>query len=166
MKQYENVYKRFEFLGPSLIDYDTHMHNGDCVWEDLCEFNLKETMDKGINKIGVVFNLDPHYKSGSHWVCLFVNCKKQFVYYFDSYGDVTPTQIRKFARKVQDQSAKLGKKFKFSYNKKRHQFKNSECGMYCLYTIIQLLKDKSTKIFNKSIPDKKMENLRKEYFNI
>ena len=166
MKQYENVYKCFEFLGPSPIDYDTHMHNGDCVWEDLCEFNLKKAMGKGINKIGVVFNLDPHYKSGSHWVCLFINCKKQFVYYFDSYGDVTPTQIRKFARKVQDQSEKFGKRFKFSYNKKRHQFKNSECGMYCLYMIIQLLKDKSVKIFNKSIPDKKMENLRKEYFNI
>ena len=44
MKQYENVYKCFEFLGPSPIDYDTHMHNGDCVWEDLCEFNLKKAM--------------------------------------------------------------------------------------------------------------------------
>ena len=123
-------------------------------------------MDKGINKIGIVFNLDPHYKSGSHWVCLFVNCKKQFVYYFDSYGDRAPTQIRKFARNVQNQSEKLGKRYKYIQNKKRHQFEESECGMYCLYIIIQLLMDKNVLEFKKSIPDKKMENLRKKYFNI
>ena len=166
MKQYENTYKCYEFLGPSPIDYDTHVHNGDCVWEDLCEFNLKKTMNRKINKVGIIFNLDPHYKSGSHWVCMFINFKKKFVYYFDSYGDAAPKQIRKFARDVQDQSEKFGKRFKYSHNKLRHQYKNSECGMYCLYTIIQLLKDKKINIFNRSIPDKKMENLRKKYFNI
>ena len=38
--------------------------------------------------------------------------------------------------------------------------------MYCLYIIIQLLMDKNVLEFKKSIPDKKMENLRKKYFNI
>ena len=38
--------------------------------------------------------------------------------------------------------------------------------MYCLFTIIQLLMDKNISFFNKQIKDKKMENLRKRYFNI
>ena len=166
MKQYEDIYKCFQFLGPSPIDYDTHILNGDCVWEDLCEFNLKQAIKEKKKKIGVIFNLDPHYKSGSHWVCLFININKKHIFYFDSYGDRAPTQIRKFARKVQNQSVKIGKKFKYIQNKKRHQYKESECGMYCLYTIIQLLMDKNITIFNKRIPDKKMENLRSKYFNI
>ena len=166
MKQYENIYKCFQFLGPSPIDYDTHLFNGQCVWEDLCHFNLKEAIKEKKKKIGVIFNLDPHDKSGSHWVCLFININKKFIYYFDSYGDRAPTQIRKFARNVQNQSEKLGKRYKYIQNKKRHQFEESECGMYCLYIIIQLLMDKNVLEFKKSIPDKKMENLRKKYFNI
>ena len=42
MKQYEYANNDFQFLGPSPIDYDTHIHNGECVWEELCEFNLKK----------------------------------------------------------------------------------------------------------------------------
>ena len=166
MKQYENAYHCFEFIGPSPIDYDEHYHDGECVWNDLCKFNLKETIARGKKKIGIIFNLDPHYKSGSHWVAMFINTNNKEIIYFDSYGDPAPTQIRKFARKVQNQSAKLGKKFKYIQNKKRHQYQESECGMYCLYTIIQLLMDKNISMFNKRIPDKKMENLRSKYFNI
>lgn len=168
MKQYENTYDCFEFLGPSPIDYDEHMHNGECVWEDLCEFNLKDTIQKGKKKIGIIFNLDPHYKSGSHWVCMFINCNNKQIFYFDSYGDPAPKQIRKFGREVQNQSLFLkgGKKYKYKSNKVRHQYQNSECGMYCLFTIIQLLMDKNISFFNKQIKDKEMENLRKRYFNI
>ena len=127
---------------------------------------IKKLYDNDIRQIGIVFNLDPHYKSGSHWVCLFVNCKKQFVYYFDSYGDVTPTQIRKFARKVQDQSEKFGKRFKFSYNKKRHQFKNSECGMFSIYFLDQFIKNKHIQktLSNKNLNDDYVFNLRKKFF--
>ena len=166
MKQYENAYNCFEFLGPSPIDYDTQKAYGECVWDDLCNFNLKNEIDNGKKKIAVVFNLDPHYKSGSHWVALFVNLKLKEIYYFDSYGDVAPTNIRKFARTIQKQSMLLGRKYKYFTNKKRHQYKNSECGMYCLYFITQMLKDVKFKRFRKKIPDIKMEKLRKKYFNI
>ena len=166
MKQYENAYHCFEFFGPSPIDYDTQKAYGECVWEDLCKFNLKDEIDKGKKKMSVVFNLDPHYKTGSHWVSLFINCNLKEIYYFDSYGDVAPTNIRKFARTVQDQSVTFGNKFKYFTNKKRHQYKNSECGMYCLYFITQMLKDVKFKRFEKKIPDIQMEKLRNKYFNI
>ena len=44
MKQYENTYKCFEFIGPSPIDYDQHLSYGECVWEELCKFSLKENI--------------------------------------------------------------------------------------------------------------------------
>ena len=57
--------------------------------------------------------------------------------------------------------------WRYYYNDNRHQYKNSECGMYCLYFIIQMLTtNKSFENFsNNKIHDKKMIRLRKKYFN-
>ena len=166
MKQYEHEYKCFEFLGPSPIDFDTHKLFGECVWEELCKFNLIDTIKRGKTKIGVIFNCDPHYKEGSHWVALFININKKAIYYFDSYGEKIERKINTFVKKVQEQSLKLGEKYIFKYNQIRHQYTESECGMYSLYFIIKLLEGASYKsLTNKKIPDKKMRQLRKRYFN-
>jgi hypothetical protein len=42
MKQYEKAYKCFDFIGPTPIDFDTRKMYGECVWEELCNFNLAE----------------------------------------------------------------------------------------------------------------------------
>jgi hypothetical protein len=167
MKQYERKYKCFEFMGPSPIDYDTHIMFGQCVWEELCHFNLKSLMNKGIFKIGIIFNLDPHYKNGSHWVSLFINIKKKGIYFFDSYGLKPHKQIKKFINKIQRQGRQQGININYAYNKKQHQFGDSECGMYSLYFIIENLKDTTNidKLFNHRITDKEMEELRQIYFN-
>ena len=48
-----------------------------------------------------------------------------------------------------------------------HQETESECGMYCLYFIIEMLKDKSaTHFLENKIDDKEVFILRKKYFNI
>ena len=54
MKQYEKYYRCFEFIGPSPIDYDTHMYEGECVWKELCEFSLKDQIKSGKTKIGMI----------------------------------------------------------------------------------------------------------------
>ncbi len=48
-----------------------------------------------------------------------------------------------------------------------HQKKDGECGMYCLYFIISLLKGKHNLNYfkTKRIPDKKVQELRNSYFN-
>jgi len=166
MKQYEDAYHNFEFLGPSPIDFDTHKYNGECVWEELCEFSLKDTISRGKKKIGIIFNLDPHYKQGSHWVALFIDTNKKETYYFDSYGEKLPKQIKKFIDMVGNQGATSGHKYVNYYNKTRHQYGNSECGMYCLYVIIQMVKGVAFKnLMKKKIPDLKMLKLRQLYFN-
>ena len=51
-------------------------------------------------------------------------------------------------------------------NKLEHQYKNTECGMYSLHFMIELIKDKDFKIFlKKRIPDEEIFKLRNKYFN-
>ena len=172
MKQYENKYNNFQFIGPSPINWDSKEDNM-CILPELCNFDLINYLKKGYNKVGIIFNLDPHYKPGSHWVMLFINCKRREIYYFDSYGnnsEKVPASIIRFVKKVQKQALKLNKykPYTFEYNKMRHQYGHSECGMYCLYMIIQLLKsDKTFKLLNsKRITDDSVWKCRKKYFNI
>ena len=168
MKQYEKAYPCFEFLGPSPIDYDNHMMYGECVWEELCQFNLKSFIKRGKTKIGIVFNLDSHKKEGSHWMAMFIDVRKREIYWFDSYGEKSPRRLRKFMVKVQKQSKKLGDKYTIKENKIRHQYSRSECGMYCLYFIIELLRGRETfeSLTTKRINDKLPKKLRKHYFNL
>lgn len=166
MKQYEHAYKDFDFIGPSPIDYDTHKVFGECVWEELCHFNLKSHMKRNIKHIGIIFNLDPHYKEGSHWVALFISIKKGCICFFDSYGEKPDPQIQKFMDTVQRQGSELGLSLHQHWIQKRHQYGNSECGMYSLYFIINMLKDKNVEYFQtQPIPDKAMVSMRKKYFN-
>ena len=167
MKQYEKAYPCFEFLGPSPIDFDSHKMYGECVWEEICQFNLKSAIKRGKTKIGLIFNLDPHHLEGSHWICMFINIPKREIYFFDSYGDRPPKQVKKFIKRIKKQSRVLGKEYKVIINTKRHQRSESECGMYCLYMIVELLKGNQTfnELSKTRIPDKRVKILRKVYYN-
>lgn len=166
MKQYENYYKCFDFIGPSPIDYDTHIFEGECVWKELCEFNLEEQIRKGKTKIGIIFNLDPHYLPGSHWFACFIHIPKQKLYYFDSYGEPAHKQVHKLFNMIKKQGKKIGMNFTEVHNTLRHQYSDSECGMYSLYFIVEMLKDKNPEHFLKHrIDDKLVMSLRKKYFN-
>ena len=165
MNQYEKTYPSFIFLGPSPIDYDTHKLHNECVWEEICKFSILDYKSKGKNQIGFIFNLDPHYKDGSHWVAMFINMKKKTIYYFDSYGDNIPKQLMKLVMKVKKQARRLGEKYEFVQSHRRHQYLTTECGMYSLYFVLQMLKGRPIEIFNKRITDKYMRKLRNIYFN-
>ena len=167
MKQYEHFHKDFVFIGPSPIDFDKRKEYGECVWEELCKFNLRNEISKGKKKIGIIFNLDPHWKDGSHWVSLFIDVKREFIFYFDSTGDKEPKEVKKFIDRVKKQSQGLFDFKNIYINSKSHQKEDSECGMYSLFFIISMIKNKDPNYFlNNSIPDDNMEQLRSKYFNI
>ncbi len=168
MKQYEHVYSCFEFIGPSPIDFDDHKLYGECVWEELCKFDLYDYIKNGKTKIGIIFNTDPHYKGGSHWISLFINIKKKFIYYFDSNGNKVPTQIKDLMERIQKQGKNMNLNLMLMDNYNfQHQKSETECGMYSLYFIIQLLMDsKQPEYFNThKIPDLEVFKLRKVFFN-
>jgi hypothetical protein len=170
MKQYEEKYKCFDFIGPSPIDFDTHKLYGECVWEELCHFNLEEEIKNGRFKIGIIFNLDPHYKGGSHWVSMFINIKKGEIFFFDSAGDKAPRQVMKLANRIIKQGKQLKSPIKFNFDQNypvEHQYGDTECGIYSLYFIAHMLEDRHDSKYFKThiLDDKYMQQFRKVYFN-
>lgn len=168
MQQYEDAYLNFEFIGPSPIDFDKVLMNNKCVWDELCKFELKNKIKKNINKIGIIFNTDPHNKSGTHWISLFIDIKNNFIAYFDSNGNRVPKEVIAFIKKVKKQGALLGIKFKYYDNHKFiHQNNDGQCGMYTLYFIIELLlENKRPQDFKiTKISDETMRDYRLIYYN-
>tara|TARA_Y100001970_G_C14246331_1_gene868534 strand:+ start:1546 stop:2466 length:921 start_codon:yes stop_codon:yes gene_type:complete len=166
MSQYEKKYPFFEFLGPSPIDFDKTKLFGECVWEEICRFNVEDMLKKSKKKIGMIFNTDPHTKSGEHWIALFLDLERNFLFYFDSVAQRTPSPIMRLIERIIGQLNNLNKQVKIIKNNVPHQKKNTECGVYCLYFITELLKNKDPEFFlNDRIPDNEMEKFRKYFFN-
>lgn len=178
LDQYQTAYPQFLFLGPSPIDFDTKV-NATCVENSLCHFSVKQCLKNGKTKIGIIFNTDPHYKGGSHWISMFIDLDELFVFYFDSAGDKIPKEIAVFRDRVIKQAADESLVLKYYDNYKRqHQRGFTECGMYSLFFIITMLTGKIGQAGRKSslekrlhlfmkdnIRDKYVEKYRKIYFN-
>lgn len=143
LKQYEITHKQFKLLGPSSIDYDTHLEEegGKCVWEELCRLSLKDLRARSKTKLGIVFNLDKHDQPGSHWVSMFVDLEESVIFYYDSALNDTPPEITRLKDEITKQGAELSPPIHFKYitNKYEHQRTNTECGMYSLFFIITFL---------------------------
>ena len=170
MSQYKKAYKCFEFIGPSPIDFDKKLSYGECVWNDLCNFNLASQIKKGKRKIGIIFNTDPHNKSGSHWISLFIDVKKKQIFFFDSVGTKISSEILTLVNRIIEQGKKMNPKINFKFDDSdgvEHQYKNTECGIYSLFFIIHMLQDKTESNFYKThvIKDDQVQNYRKIYFN-
>lgn len=166
MHQYEKAYPDFTFIGPVPIDFDKKYSMGHCVVDELCKINLTDVKKDGYSKIGIVFNLDPHDKPGSHWVSMYCSIgKNKGIYYFDSFGVPPPREVDVLMHRLQQQGKDMGIKLPILANNVRHQYKNSECGVYSLFFITQLLKGKTfKKLINSPVLDETMNNKRKYFF--
>jgi hypothetical protein len=182
LKQYEQKNKNFLFLGPTPIDFDTKLpeRGYSCVESQICNLSIKEQKKAGKNKIGIVFNLDKHNESGSHWVSLFIDLEKRIIFYFDSAGDSIPREILVLKERIIKQGKEMEPPILFKYYDSkniRHQQGNTECGMYSLFFLITMLtgktefknnmtmKEKIHLFKSGRIPDKFVEKYRKKYFN-
>ena len=107
MEQYEFKYKDFKFIGPVPIDFDHKIISDMCISDELCNIDLKKLYDNGVRKLGVIFNLDPHYRGGSHWVSMFLDMKTGGIYYFDSVGSTPPSEIVNLMNKLKLQGNEM-----------------------------------------------------------
>ena len=183
LEQYEATYPNFKFISPSPIDFDSPSDNNanTCITEEICKFSLQKQLDNNITKIGMIFNLDKHNQSGSHWVSLFIDLENKFIFYFDSTGNKIPPEIKTLKNRIVTEAAQLKPKpmtLKYLNNYKTvHQHGNTECGMYSLFFIITLLtnateydknmtmNDKIMLFTKKHIDDKYVEKYRTVYFS-
>lgn len=143
MNQCEQAFPEFEFMGPFPIDFaapDPYTRSGGgapkkCLMNEVCELRVAAAKQNGTTGIGIVYNLDPHFKSGSHWVATYIDLKNSKCIYFDSYGLAPPPQVARFMKWLTTQDPAMT----LTYNARRLQYKNTECGMYCLYFLIRMI---------------------------
>lgn len=165
MNQYMNKYDDFYFIGAVPIDFDKHVFSGMCVVNELCRIKIPSLLKKGINKIGIIFNLDPHDKPGSHWVSFYGDIKQGRLYYFDSYGFKPPDEIKKLIDRLIQQGKSNNISMIYKNNNIRHQYKESECGIYSINFIEKMLDGKKfDSICKNKIPDDEMLKSREKYF--
>jgi hypothetical protein len=139
-KNYMDVFADYAYVGTVPMDFDLQDETRKCVVSTLCSMKLKSLYDKGKHRIGIVINTDPHDGPGQHWVAVFCDIRPELEYprvtYFDSYGTSPETEVKTLMKRWKEQWDATGihsKGMKMTYNKTRHQYKDSECGMYCLY---------------------------------
>ena len=185
MEQYEKKYPDFKFYGAVPMDFDELPFLG------IKDINYDELYESGKKKLGFVFNLDEHWQSGSHWVALYADLDNNIINYFDSYGKRPEKRVRKLVERISkwcyskdhckkdvcselnetdsfmrnNSKNRIEKKMKVDYNHNRHQYKNSECGVYSLNFILRQLNGESYKnITEKKTLDDDMNGCRDVYF--
>ena len=94
IEQYQAMHDDFVFLGAVPVDFE------DLPVLGIANINLNEFKADGKTKIGMVINLDEHYKDGSHWVAFYTDLIKNQVYFFDSVGKPPVKRIRKFINRI------------------------------------------------------------------
>ena len=181
-----NTNDDFMYLGTVPYDFEDLKDLG------IKDLNLKKINNDGINKIGMVINLDYHYQGGSHWVALYTDLKKNQIYFFDSFAKKPKKKIKQFINRLTkylyknnfdsnlninnvikklegggtNSQIKNLSKFDIRFNNIQHQFKNSECGVYSINFIIRLAKGESFDNITKNITkDDDMNLCREVYFN-
>jgi len=170
MKQYEEAFPWFHFMGVLPIDFsipDPYRTDGvvQCLHKEVCDIQLKAEYRRGIRGIGMIFNLDPHDKGGSHWVGLYIDLHRIVapqISYFDSYGYKTPPMIARLMRAftLQIPGCVLG------YNARRYQRGGTECGMFSMYFLICMIHGIPFEQFCKdAVDDQMMLQLRPILFS-
>jgi hypothetical protein len=74
VQQHQKIHKDFLFLGAVPLDFD------DLPVLGISNLNFEDLEKQGKSKIGLVINLDEHWKDGSHWVGLFSDFKSNQIY--------------------------------------------------------------------------------------
>lgn len=163
-KQYTKLFDGYTFLGCIPIDFDLKDEVGKCIVSTLCSTQLQKLFEQGKDRIGIVFNTDPHDGPGEHWIALFADIRADLEYaritYFDSYAQKPEKEIQVLMHRWKDQWDSTGihtKPTELTYNDTRHQFKDTECGMYSLYFHYCCLTGTP---MNARIPDEVINSLR------
>lgn len=152
LKQYEDAYKDFRFLGVHPINFEEEKYSGVCIGRSICNVNdlMYNNKKNGIKQFGIVFNLDRHDQGGSHWVCIYCGLdptKRTYgIYYYDSIAMFPRIEFQNFMTKIQSYVYKNimsrdEKPFPKQINKDRRQFKTTECGMFCMLFIIACIEN-------------------------
>lgn len=140
LEQFAQNNPAFLFLGSVPIDFAT-THTA--MTKAINRFTVADALADGKTHVGVVFNTQPSYMSGEHWICAFIELcgNHPQINFFDSYGAnfANYPEVLRFLHRVQAELHYHHPRVEIKKNTVRHQFHNSECGVYCLKFIADRL---------------------------
>ena len=144
MKQFEKVYPDFVFLGPAPIDFNKKIKVGNsktkaCVNDELCDFSLKKLEKMGKTKVGIIVNTDEHTRGGSHWKSIFIKNEEKSIRItkYDSNAGPQENEIRQLIHRIK--SDYPHKSVHTLTNHSPDQFGSSECGMFAISFLFDML---------------------------
>lgn len=169
MEQYEQLHTDFKFLGVHPIDFAQKVDNY-CISGNLCDFNLKNYPGK--DRFALVLNLDDRHGPGSHWVAIYFNKNPALpnygIYYYDSTATPPGDHVVEFTAKVKKaivDSTLHKKPLEILENRIQRQFKNTECGVFCIVFLTQCVKNiPFTDICKRMKKDDAINSFRNELF--
>lgn len=146
MEQYEHLHTDFAFLGVHPIDFAEKVHDY-CISGQLCDFDFKNYPGK--DRFALVLNLDDRNGPGSHWVAVYFNKNPNLnnygIYYYDSTASPPEDRVVEFMAKVtkaiRESNKLIQVPLEILENKVQRQFKNTECGMFCIVFLTQCVKN-------------------------
>jgi hypothetical protein len=139
MKYIEKRFPQYMFIEPAPMDFDSKDSVGQCMVSELCNFNIVKVLKRGKRQFGIIFNTHPSYRPGGHWICLFCCLETGRCCFYDSYGFLPEKEIVRFMFRVRQQYEKhFGKDMTLLYNDHQNQYKNVECGTFCIFFLCEM----------------------------
>ncbi len=148
----------FKFYGPVPSDFDK-------IITELNGTNLKLTPQ--IRKVGMITNLDPHHKSGSHWTAFFLDLDNRSIEYFDSLGEKPFKTMETYMNNLKawlKMNMDLDTQIKINTKEFQKEF-DGDCGIWSVWYIMQRLGGKSfEEIVSMDFTEEKINKCRDVYF--
>ena len=155
MHQYARIVPEFEYLGTLPVDFAETTRTGACV--KLCSSKPFASVYRHGKLGATVVNLDVHTGKGTHWVALALDCRKRDaprLMFYDSTGNRPPSRWTKSSKTVRSPYAHIlsalpskmlrNKVAKgAAYNRKTHQRKSTECGVFAMMFVDALVSGRS-----------------------
>ena len=183
MLRFQNYYNCLLYTGTVSIDFNqkkmfniyknvfhhkSKYNRMPCFYFYTDKCTVKENNENKINCIATIYNTAKRSEQGEHWIATFVKMIDDStvkMYFFDSVGIKPPREINNFFKYLEK---KLFYKYKIEkkYNDVQHQYKNTECGVYCINFIDNMASNSNS--FDAYISQKKsdddMQKNRQIYF--
>lgn len=169
---------QFKMIGVFPVDFAVKTgFFGQCLYEETCNIHFQKLRKRGYKYAGMVINMDSHDKPGSHWTALFIVMDPKLpsygAYYYNSVPNPPPKEVdaymKMLQKKAQEETPDVP--FQLAYNTYRHQYKNTECGMFSIAYLVRWLallqKNPQTtfeKVVKIKIRDEDVHKLRKLFF--
>jgi hypothetical protein len=155
MHQYARIVPEFEYLGTLPVDFAETTRTGACV--KLCSSKPFSSVYRHGKLGATVVNLDVHTGKGTHWVALALDCRKKDaprLMFYDSTGNRPPKRWLKSTKTAKSPYAHIlsaipGSKLRSrtaksaAYNRRTHQRKNTECGVFAMMFVDALVSGRS-----------------------